>query len=130
MAVNGNNIYISSGTTTTSIIATTRSNELSASCETLEICNPDSSEWKKFLTGRKEWGFTVNWLIGNLTDIQNLLYIGNKYTISVVGRAAANTKTRYLRGDAICTQCKVTATRGNLAIGSFSFKGTGSLSTV
>ena len=129
MALNGNDIYISTGTTTTSIIATTKSNEIQVGCETIEICDVNSNDWKAFLAGRKEWSFTVNWLVGTRTDIQKLLYVGNIYNISIVGRSG-NTKTRYLNGSVICTQAKITATRGNLAIGSFSFKGNSSLTTV
>ena len=55
----------------------------------------------------------------------NLLNIGTTYHLKIGGRSASGANT--LKGYAILTACKVTATRGNLVQGSFSFQGSGAL---
>lgn len=125
--IKGNNIYISLNTSA-SPFAATRSNEIQSGCETIEISSPTVGDWKQFIAGRKEWSFTVSWLVGNTTAIKNLLTVGSQLTIHVIARMGNFSTIEQLTGNAICTQCKITATRGNIANGSFAFKGTGELS--
>ena len=123
MAINGNRIYISLGSTTTPI-AGTKSNEITVGCETVEISSPDDGAWRRYIAGRKEWAITVNFLLLQDTNALSLLYPGNTYTLHF-----RSSSTSYVSGSAIMTQCKITATRGNLIQGSFSYKGTGALSS-
>ena len=127
MAIKGNNIFVCRGSGTTPIAAT-KSNEIQVGCDTIEICSISNGQWKNFITGRKEWSVTVTWLLLYNSDVQNLLNVGTSYTIKICSRGTYSNTTQ-LTGTAICTQAKVTSTRGNLCQGSFVFKGTGALTT-
>ena len=128
--VNGNNIFISlDSSATTTPFAATRTNEIQSECKTIEISSPTIGDWRHFITGRKEWSFTVGWLIGAASNVTQLLNVGTSYTITICGRSGS-TSTALLQGSAILKTCKVTATRGNLAQGSFSFVGNGALEEV
>ena len=120
MAVNGNNILIYVGGVA---VAGTRSNEIQTSAEMIEIASPDTGQWKAFLAGRKEWSINSAWLVTAAADVKRVLQVGTTVTIRVVGRGESAGMT----GQAIVQTCKVTATRGNLANGSFIFRGTGAL---
>lgn len=124
--IKGNNVFIALNSTAAPFAAT-RSNEISTDCETIEISSPNVGDWKQFLAGRKEWSFTVSWLVGNANAIKNnLLKTGSTLTIHIFSRTNSSS-TEILTGSAICTQCKITATCGNIANGSFAFRGTGEL---
>lgn len=120
MAVNGNNILIYVGGVA---VAGTRSNEIQTSAEMIEIASPDTGQWKAFLAGRKEWSINSAWLVTAAADVKRVLQVGTTVTIRIVGRGESAGMT----GQAIVQTCKVTATRGNLANGSFIFRGTGAL---
>lgn len=124
--INGNNIFIALNSTAAPFAAT-RSNEISTDCGEIEVSSPNAGDWKQFLAGRKEWSFTVSWLVGNANAIKNnLLKTGSTLTIHIFSRTNSSS-TEILTGSAICTKCKITATRGNIANGSFAFRGTGAL---
>ena len=120
MATNGNNvlIYVDG-----SLVAGTRSDEVQSGCETIEIANPSSGDWRQFIVGRKEWSISQSWLLPAASDLGRLLQVGTTVTIRILGRGAA----KGLTGQAIVKTCKVTNTRGNISNGSFSFQGTGAL---
>lgn len=122
--MNGNNVYIMADNT---IIAATKSNELQVGCDTIEIASSSQQAWKEYIAGRKEWSMTVSYLVTavKMSAPQSPLNIGTTYTLKFQNR---NTPDDYVTGSAICTQCKITATRGNLCSGSITFKGTGALS--
>lgn len=132
--MNGNDILVyildSSGNY---LIAGTRSNEIQTGCETLEVSSPSQGAWRAFLAGRKEWSFTVNYLVTNDSalrisggsGIKDVLQAGNTFTLRVYRRGLTSLA---LQGSAILTGVKITATRGNLVQGSFTFKGNGALS--
>ena len=123
--MNGNKIFISSGTGTTPIAAT-KSDEINAICELIEKASSTQQAWKEYIAGRKEWSITVNWLVTQTSDIQKLLYIGGSYTLNIMARGDQS-NTVLLTGTAICQQAKIVATRGNLVTGAFTFKGSGEL---
>lgn len=131
MALKGNDIlvYKRISSTTWRVIAATRSNEIESNCETIEISSPTTASWRKYIAGRKSWSITVSYLLMRVDDpqsgasIQELLNVGNSYSLQFAGRNAAGG----VSGTAILTRCKITATRGNLAVGTFTFKGTDSL---
>lgn len=124
MAINGNTLFIATSTNTVPI-AGTRSNEIQVDGEVIEISSPSQGAWREFITGRKEWSVTVGWLVLTNAAVQKLLYVGQSYTLKF-----RTTSTAYVTGTAIMTNCKITATRGSLVQGSFTFKGNGALSTV
>ncbi len=138
MAIKGNDIFIMRNGYA---IAGTRSNEFQTKAETIEKASATQQDWQEFVAGRKGWNITSSWLMlaageySKTTDtpgvtavsngIRGLLEVSNEVTIVIRDRAGSN----MLRGTAICTQCKITASRGNLVSGSFSFLGTGPLET-
>ena len=127
MATAGNNIFISLGVNTTPI-AGTRSNEIQVGVEKIEISSPTTGQWRQYIAGRKEWSVTVGWLVGSTNDLAQLLNVGTTYTLNIYGRGAES-NTKILTGSALLTSCKITASRGNLVQGSFSFVGSGALAT-
>ena len=120
MAINGNNIliYIDGAA-----VAGTKSNEVQSNRELIEIASPTSGEWREFITGRKDWGFTISWLVSSHADIQQLLLNAGVVTVRIVGRG----QSLGLTGKAIVQTCRMTFTRGNLAQGSLQLKGSGPL---
>ena len=120
MAINGNNILIYIDGT---VVAGTRSNEVQSNRELIEVASPTSGEWRQFITGRKDWGFTIAWLMSSHSDIQQLLLNAGVVTVRIVGRG----ETLGLTGSAIVQTCRMTFTRGNLAQGSLQLKGSGPL---
>ena len=116
MADNGNNLIIALGGTA---IAGAKSAEIRTSCDTIEIASASYNQWKKLITGRKEWSVTVGYLVTISNTGSDLLKAGTTYVLSVKTRDGAV----LAHGNAILTDVKITATRGNLIIGSFSIKG-------
>ena len=122
MAINGNNIIITLNGTA---IAGTKTNEIQREMETIEITSATDSNWKSFVTGRKSWSFTSGFLLLENADVRKLLTVGTKYNIIIKPR---NSETRdQLTGSAILTSCKISASRGKLSTGAFTFIGTGPL---
>ena len=121
MAVNGNTLIIMRGG---NVIAGTKSNEIECGCETIEISSATAGQWRKYIAGRKEWSVSVNYLVPETESVEDdILTVGQTYTLNVYDRLG----WLILSGQAICTSCRITATKGNLIQGSFSFKGTGAL---
>jgi predicted secreted protein len=113
-------------------IAGSRSDELTVGCATIPISSPDTGQWEASITGRKSWGLTVGFLLFNANYVtRRANSVGDKVTIRIMPRVGTEHESDYeLVGDAIITNFKVTATRGNLAQGTFQFQGTGPLEMV
>lgn len=124
MLLHGNDIFISIDGSTTAY-ALTRSNEIQSEADKTEVSSPATEDWKEYLPGRKGWSFTVAWLLASGQDVLNLLKVGTTVTVKIMSRW--DSTTVLLEGQAICTMCKGTFTRGNLAQGSFQFVGNGEL---
>lgn len=107
------------------LIAGTKSNSIDCDADTIEVSTPQSGAWREYITSRKKWSITASWLLPSAEGITRLLEVGQSYTIRI-----ATATTDRMTGTAICTQCKITATRGNLVQGSFQFQGSGTLSQV
>ena len=122
MAIQGNNIIVLMNGTA---IAGTKSDELQVDCETIKIASSTDQGWTHYISGRKSWSLTVGWLVLANTDVRKALLVGSSVTIKFKGRNA--TDANGLSGSAIIKTCKITAIRGNLAQGSFSFGGNGPL---
>ena len=89
----------------------------------IEITNMTSAQWRQFIAGRKQWTVSTGFLVLAGADITKLLTVGTTYTLQFRDRAGSN----IIEGQAILKTCKISATRGNLATGAFSFQGTGEL---
>ena len=122
MALLGNNIII---TLDGNAIAATRSNEVKCDCDTIEISSATNQDWVAVISGRKSWSFTTGFLLMANSDVRKLITVGNEYNIVIAGRNAGSGDR--LTGKAILTTCKIEGSRGNLAKGSFAFKGNGPL---
>ena len=127
MATNGNNllIYFNGSVIGGTTASAERSNEINTSCETLEVASPSQGAWRVYIAGRKEWSVTVNYLVPTVSNITEVLRVGQSYTLAVKNQSG----TTIMSGTAICQQAKATSTRGNLIQGSFVFKGSGELSS-
>ena len=120
--MNGNNIIV---TWNNVPIAATKSTTIKVGADTLEIASPDAAKWRQFIAGRKDWSLTVGYLVTASNKVRDLLQVRGTFSIIVKGRDA--TTAQGVKGTAILTECQITATRGNLVQGSFSFQGSGAL---
>ena len=118
MNIHGNDIIIHLDGTA---IAAARSCDITEEVDTIEKASESNPGFKHYRTGRKKWSASSSCLVTGVPSL--LLKVGKVYGITVVQRNGEN----QLVGNAICTDCKITATRGNLAQGSFSFQGVGIL---
>lgn len=122
MAKNGNDIIIMKDSTA---IGAVKSNDISTKADTIEVSSPTNGQWRDYIIGRKDWSFSVSYLVLTDADMLELLSVGTVYTIKIGGRNAS--AANRLTGSAILNTCKITATRGNLAQGTFQFQGSGAL---
>lgn len=122
MAVLGNNIIVFMNG---QAIAGTKSDEIQVDSETIEIASATDQGWTHYLAGRKSWSLTVGWLVLANQDVRKVLLAGSVVTIKIKGRGDSDSNG--VTGSAILKTVKVTATRGNLAQGSFAFVGNGPL---
>ena len=122
MAVLGNNIIVFMNG---QAIAGTKSDEIQVDCETIEIASATDQAWTHYISGRKSWSLTVGWLVLANTDVRKALLVGSSVTIKIKGRGESDSNG--VTGAAILKTVKITATRGNLAQGSFAFVGNGPL---
>lgn len=130
MALLGYNILVFKGSTA---IAGVKTNEIDSGAYRIEISSATDQYWRHFIAGRKEWSINVSYLvldasalaISGKNGIQDLLQVGNTFTLRVKKRGAANSAG--VSGTAILTACKIGAIMGNLATGTFQFTGTGPL---
>ena len=123
MAQLGNNILVYLNGTA---IAGTKSNEIQTECDMIEMTNQNSAQWRQYLAGRKNWSVSTGFLVLAAADTKKLLNVGTTYTLRYRDRAG----TSILQGQAIMKQCKISAARGSLATGSFTFQGSGELAEV
>ena len=122
MAIQGNNIIVLMNG---QAIAGTKSDEIQVDCETIEIASATDQGWTHHISGRKSWSLTVGWLVLANTDVRKVLLAGSVVTIKIKGRGESDSSG--VSGSAILKTVKITATRGNLAQGSFAFVGNGPL---
>ena len=135
MALNGNIILVQVDGHT---IAGTKTTEIQVDSELIEIASASQGAYREYLTGRKQWQVTVNYLLMYATYQQMFTYpnasmtdallVGNSYTLKFKNRANHFDQPITLKGTAILRTCKITATRGNLIQGTFTFVGNGALS--
>ena len=134
MALNGNIILVQLDGHT---IAGTKTTEIQVESELIEIASATLGSFREYLTGRKQWQVTVNYLLKYATyqtmftypnaALTDALLVGNSYTLKFMNRASHYDMPITLKGTAILRTCKITATRGNLIQGTFTFVGNGAL---
>lgn len=122
MAVLGNNIIVFMNGTA---IAGTKSDEIQVESDTIEVASETDQDWVHRIAGRKSWSLNVGWLVLANQDVRKVLLADSVVTIKIKGRG--DTDANGVTGAAILKTVKITATRGNLAQGSFAFIGNGPL---
>ena len=132
MAKNGNIfiVLISNGTSYVPM-ACCKGNDIELRCGTMEVASPTQGSFREFIADRKEWSFSTTYLISaDNTDqwarLGDIIQVGNTVPIMWKNRQTQE----MLVGNAIVTACKITATKGSLCVGSFSFQGTGALAYI
>lgn len=120
--IHGRNLIIKVNGTA---IAGARSCDINISGEEIEVANTTKDKWRVFITGREEWSVTCNHLLpASGTPLRSSKNMVNT-TVTIMMESG-----RYgdvLTGQAIVKSWRTTGTLGNLAQGTFSFRGSGPL---
>lgn len=122
--IKGNDILLLLGGTA---VAGAKSCEIETECDIIEVSSPASGTARNFIPGRTSWNTNCTFLVKSFAV--PLLKAGTVVGVKI-GKATSGTRTLStdkLEGSAIIQSCKITATRGNLAQGSFKLQGTGTL---
>lgn len=107
-------------------IAGARSCDINISGEEIEVANTTKDKWRVFITGREEWSVTCNHLLpASGTPLRSSTAMVNT-TVTI--RMESGRSGDVLEGQAIVKSWRATGTLGNLAQGTFSFRGSGPLS--
>lgn len=107
-------------------IAGARSCDINISGEEIEVANTTKDKWRVFITGREEWSVTCNHLLpASGTPLRSSAAMVNT-TVTI--RMESGRSGDVLAGQAIVKSWRTTGTLGNLAQGTFSFRGSGPLS--
>ena len=122
--MNGNDILIYKNGVA---IAAAVSCDTSGDADMLEVSDPNSGKYKKYVSDLIGWTITVNCLFLSAARFKDeFLTLGNEFVIKRAGRDG----TGALQGNAFLKTCRETATRGNLVQGSFVFQGSGPLTQI
>lgn len=126
MAVLGNNIVIMvQNGQNWEAIAATKSDRIQVNGEMIEINDPDSGQWRKFLMGKLSWALNIGWLVTQAADLRNVLLVGSRVKVRI-GQSTFSASTG-LEGYAYIQQCECGATINSLATGAFVLQGDGAL---
>ena len=118
----GKDVYIYNGSSgTQAIVAAAKSCKVRMSVDLIEKASATQQSAKEYVTGRTEWGVSLNHLVIAASPFDGIVKVGQTYTLRVVIGNTAMT------GQAICTTAEITATVGNLSTGTIEFKGSGAL---
>jgi predicted secreted protein len=122
MVIHGRKIIVKVGGTA---IAGAKSCEISIKGDQIEVASPTTGEWRDFIAGRKEWSVTCGHLIPAIgTPLKsNAAMVNTVVTLIIETDMTGDTLT----GQAIVETWKASGTVGNLATGTFQFKGKGAL---
>lgn len=120
--IHGRNLIIKVNGTA---IAGARSCDINISGEDIEVASSTQSKWREFLAGREEWSVTCNHLLpASGTPLKSSAEMVNT-TVTI--RMESGRSGDVLTGQAIVKSWRSTGTLGNLAQGTFSFRGSGPL---
>lgn len=109
------------------VLALMKSCEIEIKCDTIEVVPPSDNRFHRYIPGRMSWEITSNHLVEQMNGSNGMLRVGVGVVIQFRNR---NNVRDAMYGNAICTECKIVATRGNLVTGSFRFEGTGPLTSL
>jgi predicted secreted protein len=120
--IHGRKIIVKVGGTA---IAGAKSCEISIKGDQIETASPTTGEWRDFIAGRKEWSVTCGHLIPAIgTPLKsNAAMVNTVVTLTIETDMTGDTLT----GQAIVETWKASGTVGNLATGTFQFRGKGAL---
>lgn len=106
-------------------IAGAKSCEIIIKGDQIETASPTTGEWRDFIAGRKEWSVTCGHLIpASGTPLKsNAAMVNTVVTLIIETDMTGDTLT----GQAIVETWKASGTVGNLATGTFQFRGKGAL---
>lgn len=110
---------------TLEVVAGGKTDKINTSCDTIPVSSATDAEWEHVIAGRKSWGVSVDWLLSNGRNVQDLLKVGNTYTLHFGNRIGGG-----VQGTALLKTCSIDSTINSLVHGAFSFQGTGPLTTV
>lgn len=120
--IHGRNLIIKVNGTA---IAGARSCDINISGEDIEVASSTQSKWREFLAGREEWSVTCNHLLPAAgTPLRSSAEMVNT-TVTI--RMESGRSGDVLTGQAIVKSWRSTGTLGNLAQGTYSFRGSGPL---
>lgn len=126
MAVLGNSIVIMvQNGQNWEAIAATKSDRIQVNGEMIEINDPDSGQWRKFLMGKLSWALSIGWLVTQAADLRKVLLVGSRVKVRI-GQSTFSASTG-LEGYAYIQQCECGATINSLATGAFVLQGDGAL---
>ena len=122
MVIHGRKIIVKVGGTA---IAGAKSCEISIKGDQIETASPTTGEWRDFIAGRKEWSVTCGHLIpASGTPLKsNAAMVNTVVTLTIETDMTGDTLT----GQAIVDTWRASGTVGNLATGTFQFRGKGAL---
>lgn len=103
-------------------IAGSKSCDIQVTCDTIEVSSPTSGEFREYIKGRKGWKVTASGLVTTVKGV--IMKVDDEVSLTF---GARDLSADVMTGNAICTEAKITGTRGNLCVGSFSFIGNGAL---
>ena len=107
--------------------AASNSCSVSLECDTIEVVPTSNNLFHRFIPGRRTWEITSNHLVEQMNGSNGMLRVGVGVVLQFRNR---NNVRDAMYGNAICTEFKIVATRGNLVTGSFRFQGTGPLTSL
>lgn len=100
--------------------------DIELNCDVKEVSSPSSGAYRSYIPGRKMWTVRLGYLVNTSGfAVLNLKNIGNTYHIKCYVRN--NPVIDQFEGDAVLTQARITATKGNLVTGSWVFQGSGNI---
>ena len=116
--IHGKDIKILNSSST-ALIACAKSCTIDKRCDSIEVASATDQNNKHYIAGRKEWSIDLSYFVS--TDGVSLEE-GTTYNI----RVAIGSGVTWA-GCALCTECRIDATMGNLSQGSIKLLGSGPL---
>lgn len=112
------------GSTYANFVAGAKSCAIKTKADIIEVSGPQSGQWKEKLAGRKDWSVTCSYLVSR-GGIGRALDVGTTVQLRVFDTASGY----WLEGTAIVETSDQLATVGNITTGTFSFAGSGPLTS-
>ena len=121
MAMNGNKIMLMKGGVAVAAVVT---HDVQTEADRLEVAGSEQGRWREYVSGRKRWEVTANYLVVSSAMILSLIQTGQTFAMKSYDR---DNELNNLHGQATLEQCRITATRGQLVKGYFKFCGSNDL---